>query len=64
MRAAKVAQFVVELASQLPQAAPGTRVAPPELVLQAAQLADPSALVQAWLAARELAPIDAPRVRM
>ncbi len=64
VRAAKVAQFVVELAAQLPASAHGTRVAPPELVWQAAQLRDPAPLLQAWLAARELPPIDAPRRRL
>ena len=60
VRAAKVAQFVAELAAQLVHAAPGTRVAPPELVWQAAQLREPVALVQAWLAARELPEVNAP----
>jgi hypothetical protein len=64
VRANKVAQFVVELAAQLPASAPGTRVAPPELVWQAARLGDPAPLVQAWLAARELPPIDTPRGRL
>jgi hypothetical protein len=64
VRAAKVAQFVVELAAQLGSSAPGTRVAPPELVWQAAQLRDPAALVGAWLAARELPPLRAPRRRL
>ena len=54
VRVHKIAQFVVELAAQLPHSAPGTRVAPPELVWQAAQLADPQALVAAWLGGIEL----------
>lgn len=53
VRARKVAQFVAELAAQLPSSMPGTRVAPPELVWQAAQLHDASGLVQAWLARGE-----------
>jgi len=64
VRAHKVAQFVVELALQLPASTHGTRVAPPELVWHAAQLRDPAPLVQAWLAARELPPISAPRPRL
>lgn len=63
VRATKVAQFVAELAAGLVHAAPGTRVAPPELVWQAAQLRDPAALVQAWLAARELPAVNAPTRR-
>jgi hypothetical protein len=64
VRALKVAQFVTELASQLPTSVPGTRVAPPELVWQAAQTRDAAPLVSAWLAMRELPPIQAPRMRM
>lgn len=64
VRADKVAQFVVELAAQLPASPPGTRVAPPELVWQAAQLRDAAPLVQAWLATCELPPIRAPRQRL
>jgi hypothetical protein len=64
VRAVKVAQFVIELASRLPASAPGTRVAPPELVWQAAQMRDPAALVDAWLSMQELPPIEAPRMRM
>jgi hypothetical protein len=64
VRARKVAQFVVELLAQLAASAPGTRVVPPELVWQAAQLRDPGALVQAWLDGRTLPPLSAPTVRM
>ena len=64
VRAQKVAQFAIELAAALPASEPGTRVAPPELVWQAAQLRDPSALVAAWLASQALPPIKAPKVRM
>ena len=63
VRAVKVAQFVAELAAQLGYSAAGTRVAPPELVWQAAQMRDPAPLVQAWLAARELPEVNAPRRR-
>ncbi len=54
VRAAKVAAFVAELARQLPDATPGTRVVPPALVWQAAQEADVRALVQAWLRSGEM----------
>lgn len=64
VRVAKVAQFVVELAAQLRSSAPGTRVAPPELVWQAAQVRDLHALVGAWLSRRELPMISAPRRNM
>jgi hypothetical protein len=64
VRPVKVAQFVTELAQRLPASAAGTRVAPPELVWQAAQLRDPAPLVQAWLDARGLPPIALPRRRM
>jgi len=60
VRASKVAQFVAELAVQLDRHPPGTRVAPPELVWQAAQLRDPAPLVQAWLGARALPEVSAP----
>jgi len=64
VRARKVAQFVAALADQLPGSAPGTRVAPPELVWLAAQQADPQPLVAAWLAGRELPPAAPARRRM
>ena len=64
VRAQRIARFAVELAAQLPGSAPGTRVAPPELVWQAAQMRDPAPLVQAWLEGRELPRLDAPRMRM
>ena len=64
VRASKVAQFVCELATRLPASAPGTRVAPPELVWQAAQMRDAAPLVEAWLARRELPAISVPRRRM
>lgn len=49
LRAAKVARFVVGLAQALPQAPPGTRVAPPELLWDWAQPEGGDALLQAWL---------------
>ena len=64
VRAAKVARFVVELVVALPSSRAGTRVAPPELVWQAAQTQDPRALVEAWLAHRALPEVDTPRRRM
>ncbi|MES3015299.1 MAG: hypothetical protein V4750_16450 [Pseudomonadota bacterium] len=64
VRARKVAQFVGELAAQLGASEPGTRVAPPELVWQAAQMRDAAPLVQAWLARRELPEVTAPRRRI
>jgi hypothetical protein len=56
VRAVKVAAFVAELARRLPGAAPGTRVAPAELLWQAAQAVDPGAVVEAWLRGAELPP--------
>jgi hypothetical protein len=49
VRAVKVAAFVAELARRLPEATPGTRVAPPALLWQAAQAGDVGAVVDAWL---------------
>ena len=49
VRPAKVAEFVVEVARRLPLARHGARVAPPELVWQAASGADPGNTVQRWL---------------
>lgn len=64
VRSNKVAQFVGELALQLPRSAPGTRVAPPELVWQAAQHADAGALVRAWLEGVALPAPSARRMRL
>ena len=63
VRSRKVAQFVVELVRQLPHSAPGTRVAPPELLWHAAQGHDAAPVVSARLDARELPPVSAPRRR-
>jgi len=54
VRALRLAELVVELAWRLPQAAPATRVLPPELLWQAAQASDGGALLGAWLAGDEL----------
>jgi hypothetical protein len=64
VRANKVAAFVAALAQRLAGSAPGTRVAPQELLWQVAQARDPAALVQAWLDGRELAPMRAEPQRM
>jgi hypothetical protein len=54
LRAEKVAAFVVALAHALPQAAPGTRVIPPEWVWRHAQPGGSDGLLQRWLAGVEL----------
>ena len=64
VRVQKVAAFVSELVARLPTSAPGTRVAPPELVWLAAQARAPGEVVQAWLDGRELPPVNAPRMRL
>lgn len=64
VRPVKVAQFAAELAARLPASAPGTRVAPPELVWLAAQGGDLGALVEAWLVHAELPEIRSPQRRL
>jgi hypothetical protein len=49
LRAAKVAEFVIELARVLPDAAHGTRVVPPELLWDWAQPGGGERVLQAWL---------------
>jgi hypothetical protein len=49
LRAVRLAQLAVQLAQLLPQAPPGTRVLPPELLWQAAQ-GDAPAVLAPWLA--------------
>lgn len=49
VRPAKVAAIVAELARRVGAASPGTRVASPELVWQAAQAADAGPLLARWL---------------
>jgi len=64
VRPVKVAQLVAALARALPASAAGTRVMSPEWVWQAAQGADPHALVQAWLDGAPLPQAALPRQRM
>ena len=49
VRAVKLAALVVQLARRLPEAAPGTRVLPPEVLQQASQAEDPEQALRAWL---------------
>ena len=49
LRAAKVAEFVVELARRLPDAPHGTRVVPPELLWDWAQPEGGDRVLRAWL---------------
>ena len=49
LRAAKVAEFVIELARRLPDGAHGTRVVPPELLWDWAQPDGGERVLQAWL---------------
>lgn len=49
VRAVKLAALVVQLARRLPEATPGTRVLPPEVLQQASQADDPEAALRAWL---------------
>ena len=49
LRAAKVAEFVVELARRLPEAPHGTRVVPPELLWDWAQPEGGERVLSAWL---------------
>jgi len=64
VRAAKVAQFAAQLALQLPQTAPGTRVVAPEVVWEAGQTKDVAGLVGDWLHGRERESPTLPRMRM
>lgn len=64
VRAAKVAQLAAALAERLGASPPGTRVMPPEVVWQAAQLAAPQALAQAWLDGRALPQVHVKAPRM
>lgn len=61
VRTARIAQLAVQLAWRLADAAPGTRVVPPELVWQAAQTRDVGTLADDWLAGRAT-PLAAPPV--
>jgi hypothetical protein len=60
LRAAKVAQFVIALAQALPQAAAGTRIAPPELLWDWAQADGGDAVLQGWLQHGHWTPVAAP----
>ncbi len=53
VRSDTVARVAAALAVALPQAPPGTRVLPPELLWQAAQSARADDLITAWLVSRE-----------
>jgi hypothetical protein len=64
VRACKVAEFVVQVALQLPTAPAGARVVPSELVWEAAQVADMAALTRAWLHRRDDAEARVPRMRL
>lgn len=55
LRATKVAEFVIELARRLPDAAHGTRVVPPELLWDWAQPDGGERVLQAWLGLEDAA---------
>ena len=52
VRSARLAELVVQLALRLPQARPGTRVLPPEVLAQAAPPGAADAVLDAWLGRR------------
>ena len=54
VRASKVAAFAAQLAARLAASPPGTRVVPPEVVWEAAQVKDVAHLAADWLAHRPL----------
>jgi hypothetical protein len=54
VRPQKVAQFAAHLAAQLPRSPWGTRVVPPEVVWEAAQASNVSALAARWLSGQPL----------
>ena len=56
VRSDTVARVAAKLALDLPQATPGTRVLPPELLWAAAQTPTSEAVVDDWLAGRALPP--------
>jgi hypothetical protein len=64
VRAATVARVAVELALQLPAAAPATRVLAPEWLWHAAQASDPAPLLAAWLAGQPPPAQRVPTTRM
>lgn len=59
VRTDTVARVAARLAVALPQAAPGIRVLPPDVLWAAAQLPQADALVDDWLAGRPLGPVNA-----
>ncbi len=61
VRSDTVARVAARLAVALPQAAPGTRVLPPEVLWAAAQQPQADALVDDWLAGRPLSAVNARR---
>jgi hypothetical protein len=61
VRTDTVARVAARLALALPQAAPGTRVLPPDLLRAAAQAPASDAVVDAWLAGRTLQAAPAPQ---
>jgi hypothetical protein len=64
VRSETVATFVAQLAVGLDDATPATRVAPPELVWQAAQTEDVAGLVRSWLDTGRWRTTDAKLPRM
>ena len=63
VRAQRLAELVVELAWRLPQAAPATRVLPPELLWQAAYSEDGGEWLSSWLAGEAVPQATLPRQR-
>jgi hypothetical protein len=63
LRTQRLASLLVELCWRLAEAAPATRVLPPELLWQAAQGDDAGALFAAWLAGEPLPDPRLPRQR-
>ena len=64
VRAQKVAQFVTQLAAHLAEMPGGTRVVPPELVWQAAQVGDVDSLARDWLHGKTVAEMPAGAMRL
>lgn len=62
VRAARLAAFAVHLARRLPDAAPGTRVVPPEVSWLASQV-DEAEVARAWLAGEPLPAVAGRRPR-
>ena len=64
VRAAKVAAFAAHLAARLAASPPGTRVVPPELVWEAAQVKDAGHLARDWLAGQPLSDSPVPAMKL